>query len=169
MNYELNNSKYVVLIGKIQSGKTNELINYCYTSINYYKIPVIFILRNIRADLLQLLNRFDEHSILNNKNILVKGIYQLENEENILKFLNEVGILVILCNTTHLTKVTNVLKKYEGKYNVCIDEVDFSIKSHELNSKIDLKMKVIKEKANNILGATATPFAVFSSEKNLIM
>ena len=58
VNYEIGESGYITLVGNIQSGKTNELINYCYTSVNYYKIPVIFILRNIKADLLQLLNRF---------------------------------------------------------------------------------------------------------------
>jgi hypothetical protein len=50
---------------------------------------------------------------------------------------------------------------------LCIDEIDFSIKTTDYTSKTDLKMKIIKEKANHILGATATPFALFSTEKNL--
>ena len=42
-------TKYLTLIGHVQSGKTIEEINYCYSSVNR-KIPVIFIVRNITAD-----------------------------------------------------------------------------------------------------------------------
>jgi len=163
-HYEIESSKYITLIGNIQSGKTNELINYCYNSVNYHKIPVIFILRNIRADLLQLMSRFDEHGVLNKKYLKVKSIYEVTN---ITEFLKEMGILIILCNTFHLNKIIDSLKNYKGKYNLCIDEIDFSIKTTDYTSKTDLKMKTIKEKANHILGATATPFALFSTEKNL--
>jgi hypothetical protein len=163
--YEIDSSKYVAMIGNIQSGKTNELINYCYMSVNYYKIPVVFILRNIKQDLLQLLNRFEEHGVLNKSKLLIKSIYQFK--DNIADFLKECGIIVLLCNTTHLSKIIVSLKEYSGLYNVCIDEVDFSIKSGGITSPIDLKMKIIKDNANHILGATATPFALFSTEKNL--
>ena len=56
--YEINVSKYVALIGHVQSGKTIEEINYTYQSINQ-NIPVVFIVRNITADQLQLKDRFN--------------------------------------------------------------------------------------------------------------
>jgi len=167
MNYEIGDSKYITLVGSIQSGKTNELINYCYTSVNYHKIPVIFILRNIKADLLQLLNRFEEHSILNKKRILIKSIYQFQNDSEIFDFLKESGIILLLCNSFHLTKINSIISNTPIKYNVCIDEADFSIKTHDCKSQTDRKMKLIKDRANHIIGATATPFAIFSTEKKM--
>ena len=167
INYEINDTKYITIVGNIQSGKTNELINYCYTSVNYHKIPVIFILRNIRADLLQLLNRFNEHNTLNKSILEVKSLYQFKTNESIVSFLKSTGILILLCNTYHLSKMISSLKGYQGKYNLCIDEVDFSIKSLDNKSTTDSKMKKLKDNANHILGATATPFALFSAEKSL--
>ena len=94
INYEINDTKYITIVGNIQSGKTNELINYCFTSVNYHKIPVIFILRNIRADLLQLLNRFNEHNTLNKSILEVKSLYQFKTNESIVSFLKSTGILI---------------------------------------------------------------------------
>ena len=174
-------SRYVTLIGNVQSGKTVELINFCYRSVNDSKIPVIFILRNIKADLLQLLNRFEEHNNLNNKNeyfLNVKSIYQLNTIDSAVDFLNKCGIIVMLCNSFHLDFIKKVLIEYSEKgstltststrkYNVCIDEIDFSIKTRDFKSPTDIKMNFVKNNANTILGATATPFAIFSSEKKV--
>ena len=43
MNYEINKSKYVTLVGDVQSGKTIHEINYCYESVFIHK--EIFCLR----------------------------------------------------------------------------------------------------------------------------
>ena len=53
-------SRYLTLIGHVQSGKTNEEINYCYRSVHDYRVPVVFIVRNIKADQLQLRDRFSK-------------------------------------------------------------------------------------------------------------
>jgi len=171
-NYEINNSKYVTLIGYVQSGKTNELLNYCYQSTSFFKMPVIFILRNMNTDLLQLLNRFD--TFANIPLSKIRSISQLYSSgdgiNEVLRLLQENGIIILLCNRYQLDKVLEPLSIFvqgEGKYNVCIDEVDFSIKSKDFTSKIDKRMKRIKLHANHILGATATPFAVFLSDNKL--
>ena len=62
MDYEINKTKYLTLVGHVQSGKTHEEINYCYNSIYEYQIPVIFIVRNIRADQLQLIARIKTYN-----------------------------------------------------------------------------------------------------------
>ena len=172
-DYELQQAKYVTLVGYIQSGKTNELLNYCYQSINFVKVPVIFILRNIKADLLQLDKRFSSF-FENNKQINVSSLSQLFANPDLglnkaLAHLANNGIIILLCNTYQLRRIIEVLDIYtqDGKYNLCIDEVDFSIKSKDLSSSTDKYLKIIKSRANHILGATATPFAVFSTDKSL--
>jgi hypothetical protein len=72
-----------------------------------------------------------------------------------------------LCNSFHLTKINTIISTNPIKYNVCIDEADFSIKTHDCKSQTDRKMKLIKDSANHIIGATATPFAIFSTEKKM--
>lgn len=158
--YEIGKTKYLTLIGHVQSGKTAEEINYCYNSVFYHKSPVIFIVRNIRADQLQLRYRFLS------TNIKVSILSFTSIDESI-KILQNHGILILLCNKFQLLKLKEILKIYQGIYNLCIDEVDFSIKSKENTSTVDQLLYEIKESASHILGATATPIALFSNEKLL--
>uniref|UniRef100_A0A6C0AYN9 Helicase ATP-binding domain-containing protein n=1 Tax=viral metagenome TaxID=1070528 RepID=A0A6C0AYN9_9ZZZZ len=155
-------SRYLTLIGHVQSGKTNEEINYCYTSVNNYNVPVVFIVRNITADQLQLRSRFDTTAFgLNVK--LLKNF----TVETAVTFMESLGIIILLCNETQLGKMKKIISKFDKPYNVCIDEVDFSIKSKDSVTQIDNLLSFIKKKANHILGATATPFALFSGDTSL--
>jgi hypothetical protein len=165
-NYEIDKSKYVTLIGHVQSGKTIELLNYCYQSIFSHNTPVIFIIRNITDDRLQLLSRFFNYNKLLTTKINVKSIGELNNS-SFVDLLNNKGIVITLCNIFQLDNIIDYLGEYSGKFNLCIDEVDFSIKTFDFSSKTDLRMKYLKEKANHILGATATPVALFLTEKNM--
>jgi hypothetical protein len=160
--YEIGNTKYLTLIGHIQSGKTIEEINYCYSSIKKYQLPVIFIVRNITADQLQLRDRFTQSGYDLNVNML----NTLDTDQAV-TILENLGVLILLCNEHQLKKCMGVLVKYRGEYNLCIDEVDFSIKTKNFVSKIDIALNNIKNSANHILGATATPFAVFSCDRTL--
>jgi hypothetical protein len=147
--------RYLTLIGHVQSGKTNEEINYCWESVKSKKLPVIFIVRNIIADQLQLLNRFKPFDIK------VKILSSLTIQTGI-TFMESNGIIILLCNSFQLLKMKKILMEYRGEYNLCIDEVDFSIKSKDLETGIDFHLTDIKASANHILGATATPFALFN-------
>ena len=153
-------SRYLTLVGYVQSGKTIEEINYCYRSIHEYQVPVIFIVRNITADQLQLRSRF-------NKSGLEIKLLNTLTQDKAIEFMESLGVIILLCNEWQLQKIRRIINLFTGKYNLCIDEVDFSIKSKDLISPIDTLLKDIKKKANHILGATATPFALFSSEKSL--
>ena len=75
-NYEIDKSKYVTLIGHVQSGKTIELLNYCYQSIFSHNTPVIFIIRNITDDRLQLLSRFFNYNKLLTTKIIMLNLKQ---------------------------------------------------------------------------------------------
>jgi len=158
--YEINKCKYLTLIGHVQSGKTNEEINYCYQSINYHKLPVIFIVRNIKADQMQLRYRFKDSG-------LKVHLLSLLDNPSAIKVLENTGIIILLCNSIQLEKIKEVLIGYKGEYNLCIDEVDFSIKSKGYASIIDRIFLQLKQGATHILGATATPFALFSNEPML--
>ena len=153
-------SRYLTLIGHVQSGKTIEEINYCYSSVKSYKLPVLFIVRNIKADQLQLRSRFESTQF----GLNVKLLHTLTIEKAIM-FMESLGIIILLCNDTQLLKMKNILAVFNKPYNVCIDEVDFSLKSRNLTPNDHLTF--IKQNANHILGATATPFALFTGEKTL--
>jgi hypothetical protein len=140
-------------VGNVQSGKTYHEINYCYSS----KYPVIFIVRNINADQLQLKNRFNEHAISN--------VHLLKTCADPLECLQTKGVLITLCNQKQVTKILTLINGFNKPYNVCIDEIDYSIKSHNESSQLDKLLSELKSKANFVLGATATPIALFTSEK----
>jgi hypothetical protein len=163
MDYEINKTKYLALVGNVQSGKTNEELKYCFQSTIVHKIPVIFIVRNISADQLQLVHRINDFNNKNSSNLNCKILSHINT--NVMDFLNNCGIIILLCNCPQLKKIKNVLSDYHGKYNLCIDEADFSLKTKNFASKIDFYLSNLKERANHILGATATPIAMFSGDK----
>ena len=158
--------KYLTLVGHVQSGKTHEEINYTYQSIEN-GFPVIFIVRNITADQLQLVARIHEFN-KTVKNALKVMILNHFSIEEIASSMENKSVTILLCNSTQLRKMRNVLKIYQGGYHVVIDEVDFSIKSKSPDaSETDHILRQIKNGANHILGATATPVAVFTTEKTV--
>ena len=154
-------SRYLTLVGYVQSGKTHEEINYTFSSIKK-GYPVIFITRNINADQLQLVKRINEF----NYDIKTKLISHGSVEE-IAESMNNLFVIILLCNHHQLRKMKNVLKVYKGEYNLCIDEVDFSIKAKDNLTQTDFFLNQIKNGANHILGATATPIAVFTTQKEM--
>jgi hypothetical protein len=166
VDYEINKSKYITLVGDVQSGKTNEELKYCYESINVHKVPVIFIVRNITADQLQLKARIDDFNNKNNTNLKSKILSHVDIQ-SAATFMESLGIIILLCNSYQSNKIKKVLGKYHGDYHLCIDEVDFSIKSKNNSSKIDYNLSLIKQGAKHVLGATATPVALFSGDKCL--
>jgi len=164
-SFDFSSSKYLTLIGHVQSGKTNEEINYCYQSVKK-GYPVIFLTRNINADQLQLYNRFIEFNKTIKKKLNVI-ILSHGSVEKIVECMESNYIIILLCNSFQLKKMKQVLKMYTGEYHICIDEIDFSIKSKSGNSTSDTILNEIKSGATHILGATATPVAVFTTQKEM--
>ena len=102
------NSKYLTLVGHVQSGKTNEEINYCYSSINN-GYPVIFLVRNIRADQLQLSMRISQFNETIDTPLKVK-ILSHGSVEQIAKSMEINSIIIVLCNRIQLKKMKEFLK-----------------------------------------------------------
>ena len=154
-------SRYLTLVGHVQSGKTIEEINYCYESVCSHNVPVVFIVRNIRADQLQLRERFLSFTKLN-----VDLLSNMTIQKTV-EFMENSGVVILLCNSFQLIKIKRVIETFSKPFHLCIDEVDFSIKSRDLASNIDINLNFIKRSAKHILGATATPFALFFSDKSV--
>ena len=89
--------KYLTLIGHVQSGKTAEEINYCWESVKSQEVPVIFVVRNITADQLQLRARFKQFDI-NVRTLSSLNITQASN------FMESPGVLILLCNKFQIYK-----------------------------------------------------------------
>ena len=96
MDYEINKAKYLTVVGHIQSGKTNAEINYCWSSIKNYHLPVIFVVRNITADQLQLRDRFNKSGL----NLLVKTLKNVAIEDAV-SYLEHKSVIILLCNEYH--------------------------------------------------------------------
>jgi hypothetical protein len=158
-------SRYLTLVGHVQSGKTHEEINYVYSSIKQ-GYPVIFLTRNITADQLQLNNRLLEFNKTIDSPLNIK-LLSHGTIESIAECMEKQYVIILLCNHHQLKKMKEVLYLYKGDYNICIDEVDFSIKTKNIKSKTDILLNDIKASANHILGATATPVAVFTTQKQM--
>ena len=164
-DYQFNKGKYLGLVGYVQSGKTMEEIIYSWRSIYVEKLPIIFLVRNITADQLQLHSRIKE---FNNKlSKKIKYSPCSDPEEKIVETLQNGHMITALSNFNQMKKLGGILEKHAVKYNMCIDEADFCVKSKDMSSQLEKYLNIIKENATHILGATATPFAIFSSEKNL--
>lgn len=158
-------SRYLTLVGHVQSGKTHEEINYTFSSIKQ-GFPVLFITRNITADQLQLEKRISEFNEIENCNVQTKLLSHGTVDE-IAESMKNHFVIILLCNHHQLKKIRQVLKIYTGEYNICIDEVDFSIKSKSATTQTDIILNQLKAGANHILGATATPVAVFTTQKEM--
>lgn len=142
------NKENILVSGYIQSGKTNEMLFYCWWSIFIAKRTVIFLTRNIRADAAQLKERlvqFNDKFVRNKRFILDESDGRL-----IIKLANYIQVKKLLGTEN---------------YNLCIDECDFAIKSRDNSSKLEKYLKILEINAKHQLGATATEFAVISASK----
>ena len=52
-------NKYQLLTGQVQSGKTNEIINYCYWCIYEKQKSVLVVFQNIKYDIIQFNSRLE--------------------------------------------------------------------------------------------------------------
>lgn len=141
----------ILLSGSVQSGKTHELLCYCWWSIYITNRHVIFLTRNIKSDILQLRERID----MFNTSIVKDERFFIKDER----------ITIILANNYQIDKVYKIIK--DRKYNLCIDECDLCIKSFDNSSKMETSFKDLKANAKHIVGATATGFATLALDKTI--
>lgn len=154
--YNKNLREDILLSGSVQAGKTNELLFYCWWSIFICRRRVIYMCRNITADKIQLLDRIK----LFNEQIVVNPKYHIPIS------VKKIGLTCILANHHQIKTSLDLFENIE--YNLCIDEIDTSIKSRYKNEfKIQEHFDKLREKALHQIGATATEFAVLSTKKTL--
>ena len=159
---KMGDSGFELVSGFVQAGKTTEILGYIWKSIYIQKRKVILLLRNIKADLYQ----FDERIRLFNNSISQEGLsgdtYSLKYSKSFnLQPPNIVENLIIgIANPTQIRNIlTHISKKPTHEYNLCIDEVDYTVKSKEKTTSLELLLEQLKEKTSHIMGFTATCFS----------
>ena len=159
MEYDKNKKEDILVSGSIQSGKTNEMLFYCWWSIFVSKRRVVFITRNITADRNQLLERINDFNkrFVRNERLYIKETTP-ESKKN--------GIICILANNIQIKNTYIAIKN--KKYNLCIDEADLCIKSrNNYEFRLQEYLTPLEKNASHQIGATATEFAVISTKKTL--
>lgn len=170
------NIKNIIILGLIQSGKTNEIIGMIHYCIVYLKIPVIVLIQNRTSAWQQLNNRLHEFSNkLDNYNIKTRYCKGLREDsiKKIFNFDNPIPeVIICLSNYKQLSRLSDNLEKCTQYINVklapyilIMDEYDDHIKSRQDEEDIE-KLKVVEKYINYIrdnsfmnVGVTATLLA----------
>lgn len=147
--YSCDKKDNILLSGFVQSGKTNEMLFYCWWSIFVANRSVVFLTRNITADVLQLKDRINTF----NKKFVLRPEYNLTDKK----------LIIGMCNHIQIKNICEITERLP--YNLCIDEYDYSIKSRNNTSELEKYLAVLEERCRHQLGATATGFAVVSAKK----
>lgn len=151
----------ILLVGHVQSGKTMEILGYCWWSIFILKTPVIIFVRNFKIDIIQFIDRVSFF----NENIVVDKNYYIEINTDNSSVSN--CIYIQLANHIQAQKILRLVLSTRMKYNLCLDEADYAIKSNNNRSKLECSLKYIEKYSCNTLLATATPFAILIIKRDI--
>ena len=162
--YTHNHKENILLSGCVQSGKTNEMLFYCWWSIFIAKRSIILLTRNIKADIQQLKERIQ----IFNEKFISKKYKVCYLKMDILKQSNKINKKRIMCAMANFKQVEklNILSS-NINYNLCIDESDLSVKSRNNSSRLEEHLCLLENNSKHQLGATATDFAVISTKEEL--
>jgi hypothetical protein len=161
-----------LVIGNVQSGKTNVILSHCVKIIKH-DMTAIVITRPLNADSSQLKTRManfnDEQKLNTNEKLIFKELDSKSETKK--KIIDKYNTIIVKGNTTQLNNIYDILNKEKEKnadfnFCLCIDEIDlFSGDGIVINSLI----KLFCLKPYHILGLTATPLAVIMDirEKHL--
>ena len=136
------NVKDICILGLIQSGKTNEILNLVFFCIKFLKIPVIIIIQNKTSGYKQLDSRFNKFiQELEDYNFKVRYVHGSSlSQNNSLKIFNPTNpipeVIIALSNykqlgklEQHITLVKESNSKKIAPYALFMDEYDELIKS----------------------------------------
>jgi hypothetical protein len=156
-----------LVIGDVQSGKTDVMIGYCYKSKKLGK-KVLYLVRNMKSDAEQLQERFQK--ISEEFPIQVKRINEYGSEKQIRKMESLEGknadVIICLMNPTSISKFEILVEKFGFEFNICVDESDL-ISGDDGSGERSLKRLRDNSKRFNFLAVTATPIAtVFNMNIN---
>lgn len=157
-----------LVIGNVQSGKTEVMQGYCAKSKEMGK-KVLYLLRNMKADLDQLIKRFDEFNKKYKTEIKVKIInkYKLTDFDTMTEeSFGEFDVILSLMNPISLNKFKVLASKFNFEFNICVDESDL-ITGDDLSSEKELNEITKLPNLFNYLEVTATPMAnIFTNKMN---
>jgi hypothetical protein len=163
-------SKYkkesILLSGDVQSGKTNEMLGYCWWSIFVAKKPVIMLVRNFKIDLEQLIERVEKF----NSHIIGKRnkVFHLKIDcASKATCFRRRYILAGLANFSQVGKILDLVRETRQQFHLCLDEADYAVKSIRNTSRLEKKLKYVEKYAVHTLRATATQFAVLIAKRDL--
>ena len=181
-----------LILGDIQSGKTNEIIQLSYFICRYLKIPVIIMLQNKKAGITQLCVRLDQYNqTLKKNNINFQLKYKITSGQDVKKKYiaslfhpqtHHGEIIICLCNPKQLNKIKDSIKLCQLTNNnkiapfIClIDEYDDLIKSrHDIEEsnknkkkKTEIPALFLQQKSYLSIGITATLLAPMMQEDKL--
>ena len=159
INWVDETNKYQLLTGQVQSGKTNEIINYCYWSIYEKHKSVLVVFQNIKYDVIQFNSRLENFNKQLNGSLEPLVSHKIEDFDN-----TSPKVYVALGNYKQIGKC---LKIIDVEFNMCLDEADLMIKSANKISAVEKVFFPLKNKASHILGVTATNLAILFHEKSL--
>ena len=159
INWLDESKKYQLLTGQVQSGKTNEIINYCYWSIYQKQKSVLVVFQNIRYDILQFNSRLENFNKQLNGSLEPLQSYTIDDFDN-----SSPKLYVALGNYKQIGKC---LKVIDVEFNMCLDEADLLIKTGNKKTAVEKVFYPLKSKASHILGVTATNLAILFHEKSL--
>ena len=152
---------YQLLAGQVQSGKTQEIINYCYWSIHEQKKSVLLVFQNITTDVNQFRSRVEsfntQRGIEESHKLPVRSIADYDPDT--------VGVYLVLGNFRQLRKFTEIIDDKPTQFTMCLDEADLCVKSGNNKSKLEKLLGPLKRRAAHILGVTATNLAVLFHEQ----
>lgn len=173
--------KYVLVLGDIQSGKTNFTICSMYLCL-LNNIPCVYIIKGEKAQYIQFKNHFEKFVKKIEKHILKNN---LEVDDIVLSYIgdktifnkketidilcgNKRGIIISLCNQSQLSKLYNVTNeiKYDWKYYLFVDEADETC-YHNFTSNVRIYFDLLKYISTKVYGITATGYEQLLCENEL--
>lgn len=157
-----------LVIGDVQSGKTDVMIGYCYKSKKLGK-RVLYLVRNMTSDAEQLQERFQKFTeefpkISKEFPIQVRRINEYSGKKKMESL--DADVIICLMNPKSISNFELLVEKFGFEFNICVDESDL-ISGEEGTSEKSLKRLRDNPKRFNFLAVTATPIAtVFNMNIN---
>ena len=142
-----------MVVGKVQSGKTGEIIRLCEYLLSKNIKPVV-IVRNRKCDVEQFVGRFPGEGLRGR----VQTMYDmLDSKGRFIGSLNNKVPLVVMGNKSQLLKAHELLMSTRVEYTVIKDEGDMHYQSKSRDEKpTECKLNLLEKDSNNVYSFTAT-------------
>lgn len=156
---DLGTTKNVIIVGKVQSGKTAYIINLINETLNNHKVPIL-----IASDRLGVLDQYKTRF----SKELSKLLKEVDSSTNINYNYKKSIVYISILSLVRLKKIKEIIyhggMNFKKEFVLIVDEGDLSVKN------ISSALEKIQRKMDNFgiflkrIFITATPFAVSNSK-----